>query len=298
MAKQCRECGTYLSDDAVFCTNCGNKLVDDFLYSKPYKNSSYINKKSYNKSKQVYPTNNSRKKIIFISLFLTLMILLILAVLLNYSSENQETIYLYPTDDTTIHQNSATTNGGLSETMTLRNEYGASYGWSRDILIKFDLSPIGSDKTVNSAKLKLYYYKNKDNSPVNNTLCVYKIISDWEENSVTWNTKPQNESNCIAYCFVPALIENWIEWDVTSEIEKISKDESPNYGWRISDETYWGSYNIPITYFYSKESTNYVPYLEIKVNNNPFIFCIILLLIILLILLPIIYFITNKNSIK
>jgi len=31
----------------------------------------------------------------------------------------------------------------------------------------------------------------------------------------------------------------------------------PNYGWKITDENRWGSANIPITYFYSKENGNY-----------------------------------------
>ena len=52
-------------------------------------------------------------------------------------------------------------------------------------------------------------------------------------------------------------------WDVTNDIQSFVKGQYSNYGWKVLDENYWGMYNIPIMYFYSKEASQYNPYLKI-----------------------------------
>ena len=35
----------------------------------------------------------------------------------------------------------------------------------------------------------------------------------------------------------------------------------------LKDTSYWGSVNIPISYFWSKEHGEFIPYLEIGINS-------------------------------
>ena len=51
-------------------------------------------------------------------------------------------------------------------------------------------------------------------------------------------------------------------WDTTTEVQSIV-DGADNYGWFISDNEPYNTYNIPNIRFYSKENNEYIPYLEI-----------------------------------
>lgn len=57
-----------------------------------------------------------------------------------------------------------------------------------------------------------------------------------------------------------------MEWNVTKDVQMFLNGEA-NYGWKITDENYWGNVNIPITYFKSKESGDHIPFLEIKIKE-------------------------------
>jgi hypothetical protein len=58
-------------------------------------------------------------------------------------------------------------------------------------------------------------------------------------------------------------------WDVTSDVQAFADGQADNYGWRIRDENYWGSTNIPITSFHSKEfGGGNASYLEVVVEGG------------------------------
>jgi len=54
-------------------------------------------------------------------------------------------------------------------------------------------------------------------------------------------------------------------WDVTEDVVDFIKGIKENYGWKITDEKYWGGSNIPYIFFRSKEYGDYIPYLEIGI---------------------------------
>ena len=93
--------------------------------------------------------------------------------------------------DAVILDDDANTNFGISE------EFIAFY-WSRQghnyegrSLIKFDLSSLPSGKTVTSAKLSLYWDQLASaGQSGDNDSKISRITSAWNENTVTWNTKP------------------------------------------------------------------------------------------------------------
>ncbi|HEC82555.1 MAG TPA: DNRLRE domain-containing protein, partial [Thermoplasmatales archaeon] len=183
----------------------------------------------------------------------------------------RDTIVLYPTDDATIHCKNPDANDGHTDHMTVRNMYGHPSDpdyWERDSLIRFDISSIATNSIIYSAKLKLYYYYWWDNNPVGHDLTLYRITSDWNEDTVTWNTRPSYAPQPTGYSTVPSSAGIWMEWDVTIDIQDFVNGVT-NYGWMIKDEYYWGAHNIPITYFRTKEYGDFTPYLEIEFGSPP-----------------------------
>lgn len=180
------------------------------------------------------------------------------------------TIVIYPTDDTTIRQNYPYKNYGDTEQLSVRNECGGhppsqGDGWGWDILIKFDLSSIPPGCIIKYAKLKLYYCKWWDNNPAGRVLSLYRIVEDWDEDTVTWKTQPSYDNAVVTTATVPSQKNKWMEWNVTTDVINYLKGVYPNYGWRIRDEQDWCKNDIPITRFYSKEKGMYIPHLEIKI---------------------------------
>jgi len=180
-----------------------------------------------------------------------------------------------PSDDTTIYCNGPYNNDGSSPTMDVRNMYGQwdpwyPGNWQRDSLIKFDISSIPSGSMIYSAKLKLYYYDWWDNNPAGRKLKLYRATSNWEEGTVTWNTQPSWAFLTTTYARVPVSTGVWMQWNVKNDVRDFVDGQKTNYGWKVTDEKYWGHSNIPITYFRTKEyeDENYHPYLEIKFTKS------------------------------
>jgi len=147
--------------------------------------------------------------------------------------------------------------------------YSASgSGWAYDTLISFDISSIPSNRIIKSAVLELYYYEWVDTNPVNRDLNLYKVTNEWDEDTVTWNTQPSYASQPTTYSSVPSSVGTWMEWDVTVDVQDFVNGIEDNYGWKITDDNYWGTYDIPRIYFRTKEYESYIPYLEIETENG------------------------------
>jgi hypothetical protein len=183
----------------------------------------------------------------------------------TYKTRPKGIIIFNPTDDSTIRERYPTTPMGNSKTISIRN-YGGE-DWTYQGLIKFDLSSLPTDIDIISASLNCYYLKYKDNNPSGNTFNLYRLISDWDENTVTWNTQPSCESQPTSFVIAPSSPGVWLEWDVKSDIEDFINGNEDNFGWKISDDTYWPGVNIPITRLCSKEYESNIPYLEILYNE-------------------------------
>ncbi len=180
---------------------------------------------------------------------------------------NHGTEIFYPTDDAFIKPETPNGNHGTSDYMHVRNDYGlgGSSGWASDILIRFDISSVPSDAYIISAVLTLYYYQYYDNNPAGRDLNLYRATSDWDEEIVTWNTQPTYASLPSDYSTVPSSTDVWMEWDVTNDVEDFVSGSYVNYGWKVTDENYWGQDGIPKMFFRTREYGSFIPYLEIDV---------------------------------
>ena len=176
----------------------------------------------------------------------------------------------YPTDDCYIKHNKPDNPSGGHPYMGIRNEFGkdGSSGWAWNGLIKFDISSILPDSYIVSATLNLYYYHYTDTDPEGRPLNLYRATSNWDEDNVTWDAQPSYAPQPTTSASVPSYF-GWMPWDVTSDVQDFVDGTVINYGWSITDETYWGKSGIPTTDFRTKENGSDIPYLEVVIDNTP-----------------------------
>ena len=170
-----------------------------------------------------------------------------------------------PTDDTQVTQPGSNSNYGHWQHMCVRNKYGGGGSWEVDSLVRFDISSIPDGTNITSATLNLYYFAWADNNPAGRPYTCYRITSDWDESTVTYNTKPTwlPPGQWTDSVDVPGSTGRWMSWDVTADVQMFVSGTATNYGWSIMDEKYWGGGNIPYAKFRTKEYDSYIPYLEV-----------------------------------
>jgi len=169
-------------------------------------------------------------------------------------------LIFYPTDDAMIDEYAPNWNTGDKTYMTIRNTGNGP--WEKSGVLRFDISSIPPGTPIPSATLNLYYYSWGDNYPGGRPLRCRRITSDWDEDSVTWNTRPTWASEITDQVNEPGSYQ-WMEWDVTDDVQAFVNGDEVDFGWVIRDETYWGGANIPRTSFHSKEYNELIPYLEV-----------------------------------
>ncbi|MDQ3864667.1 MAG: DNRLRE domain-containing protein, partial [Actinomycetota bacterium] len=97
--------------------------------------------------------------------------------------------------------------------------YGAATQLSADgdpvkiSYLRFDVSGLPSGGTVTSAKLRLYVNNETPDGPG-----VRNINTRWEENTVTWNTRPSIDETSIVGDLGAITLGSWVEIDVTPMI--------------------------------------------------------------------------------
>lgn len=188
-------------------------------------------------------------------------------------------IIIYPTDDALIKQPRPDANYGDFQRLYVRNEFGATPypnadGWQWSSLIKFDLRSLqSSTDSVNqyrpqilSANLFLYYNNTWDANPAGREISLHLVREFWHEHEVTWNTRPSIDQRISSISIVPSRPGVWMSWDVTKDVQAFIDGAISNHGWRLTDDNYWGNFDIPIVDFRSKESDKpeLIPYLLIE----------------------------------
>jgi hypothetical protein len=94
------------------------------------------------------------------------------------------------------------------------------------------------------------------------------VTGGWDEHTVTWNTRPSHDPAATSTTIIPTTWA-WIQFDVKTDVEKYVTG-TENHGWRIRDMAPYGSSNIPIAYFRSKEyGGGFEPWLEVDFTPPP-----------------------------
>jgi len=171
------------------------------------------------------------------TLFLTLILFVSFAAILNSPSIRADHLQLISVADTYISAMNGDTNYG-NETILRLAQAGSPFSTMR-ALIKFDLS--GAPSSIESATLQLYCEGADDWW----TILIYQIISDWDENTVTWNTQPA--ISYVVVCRVTiAPSEGWYSADVTPIVKGWVNGTFANYGFylQLQNETGTGDMTI------------------------------------------------------
>lgn len=99
-------------------------------------------------------------------------------------------------------------------------------------LLKFDLSSLPAGKTITSAKISLYWATlSSAGQAGDNDTKVSRVTSSWDENTVSWNTKPSvSASDFITLPKSSSATQDYIDIDVTSLVTQMYNNQSTNYG--------------------------------------------------------------------
>lgn len=147
-------------------------------------------------------------------------------------------------NDTFIDENSVNTNYGDESKIKVKN-VDDIFG-----LIKFDLSPIPTSATIESAEISLYL----NTSSADQDIKLYRISQDWNEDAVTWgNWNPIGNYSTSAN--ISGTIDKnyigWYNWSAFTDVEYFHHNRGENYGWLIRVEN-----TKKLAEFDSKEAFN------------------------------------------
>jgi hypothetical protein len=169
---------------------------------------------------------------------------------------NASQVILNPSKDAGIWELNPTTNyGGIDYAWI-----GYDSGWART-LMAFDLSAY-TGTIVEGAFLELYVYNSWGTIPTDGW--GFRVDSDWNEGTVTWDTRPGYEGTMWFWIGTPT-VGDWVRFEVTNFVETWIDSSFTNYGFYLgSDDGDYGGYN-----FYTKEYSDpdYRPQLELNYHD-------------------------------
>lgn len=172
--------------------------------------------------------------------------------------------------------NSRNDNFGASDLMAVGGRWWDTYFRA---FIRFDLSSIPPDATIDSAGQRLYHALNAVEATNVNRIGLYAVLKDWDEREVTWNrcaralpwTTPgadaigrDREDVLLARrSFTSATpVNRYYDFDVTAAIQDYVDGIKPNHGFiLIGKET--PATNRYFNAFSTKESASNRPFLRV-----------------------------------
>jgi hypothetical protein len=135
-----------------------------------------------------------------------------------------------------------------------------------EILIDFDMNAIPTNSEILEAKLSLYFPANLNTQ---SDISIKRISTDWLENTVVWNTKPNvasNEDLAISFKKTQIVFDNYNDIDVTSIVKKMISDKTNSHGFKITSTTL-GSQKIRSSEYVSADNVGYGPKIIIKYKS-------------------------------
>jgi hypothetical protein len=130
--------------------------------------------------------------------------------------------------------------------------FGGEPGIVRSV-IEFNLKQIPPRKAIESAKLSLYAWDSTIGIAQNysgdgsNACWVERIISNWDESTVTWNNQPRTTTyNRASLPMSTSATQNYLDIDVTKIAQDIVNYPDSSFGFmlKLQNETYYRSMNF------------------------------------------------------
>ena len=136
-------------------------------------------------------------------------------------------VTLHSVADTFLDQATPATNYGGAQTMYAGNDWGGAR--RRFSLVRFDLSQIPANVTVNRAVLRLYMLTNYANP---STYTVHQITKPWAEAGDTWAAHGSDFLATPAATSViqPTMVGSYVDFNVTDLVRTWGAVRGSNYG--------------------------------------------------------------------
>lgn len=170
----------------------------------------------------------------------SIIILLLLFVQANLALA--DTVALAPVADSYVDSQFFTANFGNN--VVLVSRFVPASGRRAAPFIKFDLSSIPKNSTINDATFQLFVNAASGPDPI--SLNILRVTADWEENTIKWNNKP---SAAMASAAAPITYTHiYQSWNITGLVQGWVNETYPNYGFAIYYE------GMPVNYSRSFDS--------------------------------------------
>lgn len=165
-------------------------------------------------------------------------------------------LQIWVSKDSYISSAHPATNYGALTTTKVGYETGGAE--AARILLQFDLGPIPSNATINSAQFQYYLVESWPPSDSPMGFRAQFMNAPWNEYSVTWNNANYLGGSSLPLGEVPSTV-GWHSNDGTAAVQAWHSGAQPNYGVLITgDET---PYRNRSRLFYSRERSTYSPLL-------------------------------------
>jgi hypothetical protein len=147
-----------------------------------------------------------------------------------------------PTDDVWIESDDPSYN--YNSYTQIRIGRGDDYGWKRS-LVRFDLSAIPPNASIQSATMQLYFYGKFGANIINRTINCHQVLQSWGEAYATWNYRgpgPQWNTPGLAFDNIdakdtPEDTQNWYNeyptwksYNLTALTQQWVNNPAQNYG--------------------------------------------------------------------
>ncbi|MFN3405288.1 MAG: DNRLRE domain-containing protein [Cytophagaceae bacterium] len=157
--------------------------------------------------------------------------------------EGKDATIWYITSQSTDKGPTNTTNYGHDTDLpAMEWTFSGSEG-TKQSLLDFDLTSIPQNAVISSAKLSLYHATGSGDDghstlSGSNEVLIRRVTSAWEENIVTWNTKPSTTSqNEVTIPASTSSTQNFPDLDVTELVKDMLDDLSGSHGFMFEIKT-------------------------------------------------------------
>jgi hypothetical protein len=102
--------------------------------------------------------------------------------------------------------------------------------------IEFNLSDMPVKTKVKAAKLSLYWirYENLTEHTGDNAFSIYRIIQEWDENTITWNNQPlTSTSHVVSVPKSRSTNQSYLDIDVTNLVQDIIDNSTQSHGFML-----------------------------------------------------------------
>ena len=180
-----------------------------------------------------------------------------LGIFMLVSVVSAETVIINPSADAYVKgwRGVGKNYGTEKELIVKSSNYGEPDNNAR-AFVKFEISSIPAEVTVNFARLRLYMFKAPGSSRIYD---VRRVIENWTETEIIWYNQPNVTDLLTDYNLTGTKSGKWLEWDVTTDVQGFINGSYVNYGWRIKDRLESSSSENDFSKFKSRESSKHLP---------------------------------------